>query len=316
MPELMGSIVEQVRLTTVIDIGLTALLIYWLFSLIRGTRAVRLVIGVSVLFIVYVLAVALGLRLMTRILEAGAVVGLFALVVVFQPELRRALERIGRVGSFGWLLSPSESRAVGHVAAEVAKAAAGLSTDEHGALIVLERETGLEEVAETGVMIHGDVSADLLRTIFAPRTALHDGAVVIRGETIVAAGATLPLADTTVHTERFGTRHRAALGIAEQTDAIVIVVSEENGQVSLVERTRIVRNLNEPQLARAIRTLLDPSHARRSAFVWRPGGDSAGTSGRSPRLRDLGRTTSAPTDASTRPTDDDPSVSPAVQAPP
>ena len=138
-------------------------------------------------------------------------------------------------------------------------------------------------------MIHGDVSADLLRTIFAPRTALHDGAVVIRGETIVAAGATLPLADTTVHTERFGTRHRAALGIAEQTDAIVIVVSEENGQISLVERTRIVRNLNEPQLARAIRTLLDPAHGRRSAFVWRPGGDSRGTSGRSPRLRDLGR---------------------------
>ncbi len=136
-------------------------------------------------------------------------------------------------------------------------------------MIVLERETGLEEVAETGVMIHGDVSADLLRTIFSPRTALHDGAVVIRGEMIVAAGATLPLADTTVHTERFGTRHRAALGIAEQTDAIVIVVSEENGQVSLVERTRILRNLNEPQLARAIRTLLDPGQGRRSAFVWR-----------------------------------------------
>ncbi len=112
MPELLGSILEQVRLTTVLDIGLTALLIYWLFSLIRGTRAVRLVIGVSVLFIVYALAVALDLRLLVRILQAGAVVGLFALVVVFQPELRRALERIGRVGSFGWLLSPAESRAV------------------------------------------------------------------------------------------------------------------------------------------------------------------------------------------------------------
>jgi len=304
MPELLRSILEQVRLTTVLDIGLTALLIYWLFSLIRGTRAVRLVIGVSVLFIVYVLAVALDLRLLTRILQAGAVVGLFALVVVFQPELRRALERIGRVGSFGWLWSPAESRAVGHVAAEVAKAAAGLSADGHGALIVLERETGLEEVAETGVMIHGDVSADLLRTIFAPRTALHDGAVVIRGETIVAAGATLPLADTTVHTERFGTRHRAALGIAEQTDAVVIVVSEENGQVSLVERTRIVRNLNEPQLARAIRTMLDPGHGRRSALVWRPGGDGSGTAGRSPRLRDLGRGRSSQASEPPRPVEE------------
>ena len=123
---------------------------------------------------------------------------------------------------------------------------------------MLERETGLEEVAETGVMIHGDVSADLLRTIFAPRTPLHDGAVIIRGETILAAGALLPLAETTVHTERFGTRHRAALGITEQTDAVVVVVSEENGQISLVERARIVRNLNEAQLARAIR------HAARS----------------------------------------------------
>jgi diadenylate cyclase len=319
MPELLRSILEQVRLTTVLDIGLTALLIYWLFSLIRGTRAVRLVIGVSVLFIVYVLAVALDLRLLTRILQAGAVVGLFALVVVFQPELRRALERIGRVGSFGWLLSPAESRAVGHVAAEVAKAAAGLSADGHGALIVLERETGLEEVAETGVMIHGDVSADLLRTIFAPRTALHDGAVVIRGETIVAAGATLPLADTTVHTERFGTRHRAALGIAEQTDAVVIVVSEENGQISLVERTRIVRNLNEPQLARAIRTMLDPNHGRRSAFVWRPGGDTTGTGGRSPGLRDLGRSGSrgSPESPPTEPAPARPSVAdpPVTEAP-
>ena len=189
MPQLLGSILEGVSLTTIVDIGITALLIYWLFSLIRGTRAVRLVIGVSVLFVVYALAVAFDLRLLTQILQAGAVVGLFALVVVFQPELRRALERIGRVGSFGWLLSPAESRAAELVATEVARAAAELSAEGHGALIVLERETGLEEVAETGVMIHGDVSADLLNTIFMPRSPLHDGAVIIRDDRIVAAGA-------------------------------------------------------------------------------------------------------------------------------
>ena len=221
MTEFLGSILEQVRLTTLVDIGITALLIYWLFSLIRGTRAVRLVIGVSVLFVVYVLAVAFGLELLTRILQGGAVVGLFALVVIFQPEIRRALERIGRVGSLGWVLSPADSRAVDHVADEVARAAADLSADGHGALIVLERETGLEDAAESGVMIHGDISADLIRTIFAPRTALHDGALIIRGETILAAGALLPLSETSVHAERFGTRHRAALGIAEQTDAVV-----------------------------------------------------------------------------------------------
>src|SRR5437773_11180114 len=120
MPQLLGSILEGVSLTTIVDIGITALLIYWLFKLIRGTRAVRLVIGVSVLFLVYGLAVAFDLRLLTQILQAGAVVGLFALVVIFQPELRRALERIGRVGSFGWILSPAASRVAELAATEVA----------------------------------------------------------------------------------------------------------------------------------------------------------------------------------------------------
>ncbi len=274
MPQLVQSIMDQVRLTTVIDIGITALLIYWLFSLIRGTRAVRLVIGVSVLFLVYAAAQALDLRLLSQILQTGAVVGLFALVVVFQPELRRALERIGRVGSLAWLLSPVERRAADNVATAVARAAAVLSAEGHGALIVLERETGLEEIAESGVMIHADLSADLLQTIFTPHTALHDGAVIIRGELVVAAGALLPLAETTLQAERYGTRHRAALGITEQTDAVVIVVSEENGQISLVERARIVRNLNEAQLARAIAALLAPTSRRRGplGLLGRPAG--------------------------------------------
>jgi len=280
MPQLIASILDQVRPATVLDIGITALLIYWLFSLIRGTRAVRLVIGVSVLFVVYFAARLLQLRLLTQILETGAVVGLFALVVVFQPEIRRALDRIGRVGSMRWLLS-AEDRTTDQVATEVARAASLLSAEGHGALIVLERETGLEEIAESGVMIHGDLSADLLRTVFTPKSALHDGAVIVRGSTVLAAGALLPLAETTVHTERFGTRHRAALGITEQTDAVVVVVSEENGQISLVQRARIVRNLNEAQLARQIRGLLQPGGEqgpmRRLGVV--PGGRASRLSG-------------------------------------
>jgi diadenylate cyclase len=285
MPQLIASIVKQIALNSLIDIGITALLIYWLFSLIRGTRAVSLVIGVSVLFAVYAAARAFNLLLLTQILQTLAVVGLFALVVVFQPELRRALERIGRVGSFNWLFSPGDAGSVDRVAEEVARAASLLSSDGHGALIVLERETGLEEVAETGVMLHADVGADLLRTIFAPKTPLHDGAVIIREESILAAGALLPLAEMTVHTERFGTRHRAALGITEQTDAVVIVVSEENSQVSLVERARIVRNLSELQLARAIRALLAPDRGR-TRLGRRLGAERIG---RAPRLSDLGR---------------------------
>lgn len=284
MPELLQSIMDQVRVSTIVDIAIVSLLIYGLFSLIRGTRAVRLVIGVSVLIVVYVLAVAFGLRLLTQILQGGAVVGLFALVVVFQPEIRRALDRIGRVGSFAWLLSPADARVVERVADDVARAAADLSADGHGALIVLERETGLEELAESGVMIHGDVSADLIRTIFAPRTALHDGAIIIRGESILAAGAVLPLAETSVHAQRFGTRHRAALGVTEDTDALVVVVSEENGQISLVERSRIVRNLSEAQLARSLRQLMDPARGRRRGVLGlRAPSQESTTAARAPR---------------------------------
>ena len=199
---------------------------------------------------------------------------------------------------------------------EVARAAAGLSADGHGALIVLERETGLEEVAETGVMIHGDVSADLLRTIFMPRTALHDGAVIIRDDRIVAAGALLPLAETSIHTERFGTRHRAALGITEQTDAVVVVVSEENGQISLVERARIVRNLTEGGLARAIQGAARSHPGRRGAFAWRSTGPDRR---RAPRLGELGAVRRPDADPPTRrrrpPSDDEPASAPAVQAP-
>jgi diadenylate cyclase len=281
MPQLLASILDQVRPTTFLDIGITALLIYWLFSLIRGTSAVRLVIGVTVLFAVYFSARILNLLLLTQILETSAVVGLFALVVVFQPELRRALDRIGRVGSLGWLIS-AEDRATEVVATEVARAAAQLSAEHHGALIVIERETGLEQIAETGVMIHGDLSADLLRTIFSPKSPLHDGAVIVRGDRVIAAGALLPLGDTTVHAERFGTRHRAALGTTEQTDAIVVVVSEENGHVSLVQRARIVRNLSESQLAMALRRVLEPSQDRRRLRL-----SVAGSGG--PRLSDIGR---------------------------
>ena len=190
------SLVRQVTLTTLLDIAITALFIYWLFSLIRGTRAVTLVIGVSILLGVYALAQFLQLRLFTQLLQAGAVVGLFALVVVFQPELRRGARahRAGR--AFGWLLAPAgAARASSTSPPRSPRRPAMLSREGHGALIVLERETGLEEIAETGVMVHADLSHELLCTIFAPRTALHDGAVIIRGDRILAAAALLPLTE-------------------------------------------------------------------------------------------------------------------------
>ena len=259
---LIQSALDSVSPNVVADIAITALLIYWLFSLIRGTRAVRLVIGVCLLLVVYALALTFDLRLLTVILQTGAYVGLFALVVVFQPELRRALDRIGRLGSLRWLLSPAEQTAVTHTAVEVARAAARLSRENHGALMVIERETGLQEIAETGVMLNADLTADLIATIFWPKTPLHDGAVVIRGGRVLAAGAILPSTETTIPLERFGTRHKAALGITEQTDAVVVVVSEETGRISLVERARLVRNIDEQELAAALIDMLRPSAPR------------------------------------------------------
>jgi len=287
--QLIQSILGQVQLNTVVDVGITALLIYGLFSLIRGTRAVSLVIGVTVMLLVYAAARFFDLRLLRQVLETGALVGVFALVVVFQPELRRALDRIGRVGSFAWLLSGADQRVVAHVAAEVATACGLLSADHVGALIVIERETALGEIAETGVMLHADLTSDLLRTIFMPRSPLHDGAVIVRGDTVIAAGAVLPLAETTVlPAERFGTRHRAAVGIAEQTDAVVVVVSEETGQTSLVERARIVRNLNPVQLERALVGLLDSAGGRRSLLGHMPSAGLRPSTARIARMRRSG----------------------------
>jgi len=259
----------QGRWTSLIDILLVAVVIYWIFILIRGTRAVRIVIGLSILYLVYLLAQAANLLLLSRLLQTGAVVGLFAIVVVFQPELRRALEQIGRVGSFNRFFVSSDVTAAERVAREVSRAARLLAGSRHGALIVLERDTGLADLAESGVPINADLRAELLATIFYHGTALHDGAVIISGERILAAAVLLPLSQNVLDSERYGTRHRAAIGISEQSDAVIIVVSEETGSISLVMRGRIERNLTEDQLRRRILNLIRPQAPRQAAALLR-----------------------------------------------
>lgn len=249
--------------TSLVDIALVAIVIYWIFILIRGTRAVRIVIGLSILYLIYLVAQALDLRLLSTLLQTGAVVGLFAVVVVFQPELRRALEQIGRVGSFNRFFVSGDVSGAERVAREISRAARLLAGSRHGALIVLERDTGLQDLAtDSGVPIHADLRAELLATIFYHGTALHDGAVIVAGEKIIAAAVLLPLSQNVLDSERYGTRHRAAIGISEQTDAIVVVVSEETGSISLVMRGRIERNLTEEQLRRRIFNLIRPQAPR------------------------------------------------------
>ena len=214
-------------------------------------------IGVTVLYVIYVLAQALGLQLLSQILQAGAVVGLLALVVVFQPELRRGLERIGRLGSFGWLFVPGARRSVQKQASVVAQSAFELGAQKIGALIVLERETGLQDAAESGVPIDGELSVELLETLFTPHSPLHDGAVIVRHERVTSAGVVLPLSDSGVYRERFGTRHRAALGHHRADRRGGRRGQRGDRRVSLVERGRIVRNLDQQRLAKSLADLLE-----------------------------------------------------------
>jgi diadenylate cyclase len=261
-------LVEGITISPValLDIALTALLIYGLISLIQGTRAVRLVIGAILLYGIYVLAQALNLRLLSGIMQTGAVVGLLALVVIFQPELRRGLERIGRVGSLGWVLAPSSPPgSAERVAQVVARASSSLSSAGVGGLIIIERETGLQDAAESGVILNAELSEELLASLFAPYAPLHDGAVIIQGDKIHAAAVVLPLTETSIPRERYGTRHRAAIGITEQTDALAIVISEETGAMSLVQRGRVLRGLDEERLRTALIALLRPPEGRTRA---------------------------------------------------
>ncbi len=248
----------RVEPSVLLDILLTAILIYLVLRLIKGTRAVRLAIGATIVYAVYVVALELDLRLLSGILQTGAVVGLVALVVVFQPELRRALDRLGRVGSWAWL-GDSDSSGYQRLAGLLAASAAKLSRRRTGALIVVERDTGLGDMAEAGVMMHAQLSAELLASLFAPGYPLHDGAVIISGDEIVAAGVMLPLAEREGSMEHYGTRHRAALGVTEQTDALAIVVSEESGAISLAQGGAIVRELDEAELRQRLYGLLAPA---------------------------------------------------------
>ena len=241
----------------VLDILIVAVFIYYVLVLIRGTRAVQLLIGVLVLVLIYWIATLLRLTLTTLLLQALFAVALIALVVVFQPELRRALGQLGQLGPLNRLLVPGTEEEMNGVVDELVRAALLISEAKHGALIVLERGTGLQDYSETGVPIHGKLTAELLASIFMTRSPLHDGAVIVRGAQILAAACLLPLEDTTDRSaHRYGMRHRAALSISEQTDAIVIVVSEETQAISIAASGRIIGGLDEERLRRVLSSLL------------------------------------------------------------
>jgi diadenylate cyclase len=227
-----------------IDIVIVAAIIYRILRMMWGTRAIQMLLGLFSLAGIFVLASVLDLRLIEYLLRTVFEYGIIAALVVFQPELRSALTHLGQNRLFR-VFTRLERNAV---AEEVAEAAEELSRNKTGAIIAIEREVGLGEYAETGTPLHARVSAALLQNIFTPYSILHDGAAVIRGDEIVAAGAILPLTQAAVSDRSLGTRHRAALGLSDETDALIVVVSEETGVVSIAHRGRLRRGLTTDEL--------------------------------------------------------------------
>ncbi len=241
----------------VLDLIIVAIFIYYVLVLIRGTRAVQLLLGVLVLVIIYGLAVLLHLTLTSLVLQALFALALVAIPIVFQPELRRLLGQLGQLGPLNRLLAPVPEEEVDHVVNELVRAALLIAEARHGALIVVERGTGLQDYSETGVPVHGRLTAELLASIFMTRSPLHDGAVIVRGGQIVAAACLLPLEETPERTaHRYGMRHRAALSISAQTDAVVVVVSEETQAISIASNGRMIGGLDEERLRRVLSSLL------------------------------------------------------------
>ncbi|MDB5068661.1 MAG: hypothetical protein JWM18_5095 [Chloroflexi bacterium] len=240
----------------VIDVLIVAVILYQLLKLVRGTQAAQLLVGLVVLLVVDLIATALNLRLLKYVFASGGQAILIAAVVLFQPELRRALDQVGRLAPVRAILPHPGGAGITRLVDEVIRAAGSLSERRTGALIVFERGTGLENVAATGVRINGETTAEMLATVFFPNSPLHDGAVIIREERIVAAGCVLPLADTIPGVGRMGTRHRAALGLTLQSDAVVLIVSEETGLISVAHEAKVYRGLDQVKLRDMLVTLL------------------------------------------------------------
>jgi diadenylate cyclase len=241
-----------------VDILLIAAIIYWVLLLLRGTTAMSVLRGIAVVFIgAFVLARVFDLRVLNYLLTHSFVAVLIAIPIIFQPELRRGLERLGRTRR-AWLGRPSYDAVIDAVTG----AACNLSHARHGALMVLERETGLEDYIVTGVRVDAAPSIELLQGIFFPNSPLHDGAVILRENRVVAAACTLPLADERPR-GMMGTRHRAALGITERTDAVSVVVSEETGQMSVATNGRMWQRLDEGRLRAILQGFLGSAWAQR-----------------------------------------------------
>lgn len=247
-------------LTDLLDILLLTGLLYYLYRFVRRRRAGKLLLGVAALFAMFIISSILDMKAVGLIMDNFLTVGVIAVVVIFQPELRDALERVGntslKIGRFGGERVGTAAE-IDHLASEIASAACSLSSEGYGALIVLQRTTKLQDYMDKGERLDAVVSAKLLRNIFVNRSPLHDGAVIIEGDRVGAAACKLPLSDNEEVVKDLGTRHRAGVGITEVSDAMVIIVSEENGIISIAYGGYLHRDYDYKNLHDAIEKFMD-----------------------------------------------------------
>ncbi|MGM0881348.1 MAG: diadenylate cyclase CdaA [Bacillota bacterium] len=242
----------------IIDVGIVSFIIYKMILLVRGTRAVQLLKGIFVLVAVWAISTWFNLYTLKWLMNQMFTWGIFAVLIIFQPELRRVLEQLGRGKLFARSYSLDRD-VVNDQIDGVIKAIRFMASRKIGALIVFERGTGLNELIESGIQMESKITSELLINIFTPNTPLHDGAVIIRGNQIMAAGCYLPLSENPFISKELGTRHRAAIGVSEVTDAISVTVSEETGQVSLSLGGMIVRDINDESLISKLFEELTPN---------------------------------------------------------
>lgn len=258
---LMANIAE-IRINYIIDIGIIAIVFYKLLGLIKETRAEQLVKGFIIILVISKLSGWAKLYAINYILQSTFTIGLIALVILFQPELRKALEHLGRSQ---WLISGNKKTTELEVTQsinEIVDAVGVMSRKKIGALIVIERTIGINDIVETGTVVDAQIGADLLMNIFYPKSPLHDGAVVIKNNRLMAAGCLLPLSSNKYISKELGTRHRAAMGMTESSDAMIIIVSEETGAISMAIEGKLQRFLDTGSLRELMKQHMDSDKER------------------------------------------------------
>jgi diadenylate cyclase len=258
----------EIRWLDLVDIGIVAVIVYYILYWLQGTRALSVIRGFLLILLVYVAGRYFGLYTINWLFDRFAAIIAVMLIILFQPELRRMLERFGRnrfVGTLGFSPAPHGSYFVRHIV----RAAEQMAEEQTGALIIIERATGLNEYLESGTKIDALISAELLLSIFNTKSPLHDGAVIIQGERIAGASCLLPISESRLLDKRLGTRHRAAVGISEISDSLTIVISEKTGTISLAENGYLTRYLTKDLLEEKLFSLYKVDKPKSGILPWK-----------------------------------------------